>query len=148
MKTLVIEWKHLDINGETCNRCYDTGENLVQEVKRLKRVLEPKGITIELKETKLDDTMIRQSNALLFNGKPMEELLEIDVKENYCESCTALLGIETHCRTIIFEGNEYEDVPAKAIRKATYKVLGLEEGEKEQLGHSRCSCGQSNKTCC
>lgn len=34
MKTLKIEWRHLDVGGETCERCYDTGENLVNEVKR------------------------------------------------------------------------------------------------------------------
>lgn len=37
MKTLKIEWKHLDVAGDTCNRCYETGENLVQEIKRLNR---------------------------------------------------------------------------------------------------------------
>ena len=47
MNTLKIEWKHLDVEGETCNRCYDTGENLNQEVKRLNRFLRPQGIEVE-----------------------------------------------------------------------------------------------------
>lgn len=28
METLKIEWRHFDVEGETCDRCYDTGENL------------------------------------------------------------------------------------------------------------------------
>jgi hypothetical protein len=56
MKKLIIEWKHLDVEGETCDRCYDTGENLANEVKRLNRSLQPKGIEVELLETKLDET--------------------------------------------------------------------------------------------
>lgn len=39
MTTLKIEWRHLDVDDETCDRCYDTGENLFHEVKRLNKVL-------------------------------------------------------------------------------------------------------------
>jgi hypothetical protein len=53
--------------------------------------------------------------------------LNIKVAENYCDSCTALLGSETYCRTILFEGIEYEDVPAKAIRQAAYKAMGVKK---------------------
>lgn len=147
MKKLKIEWKHLDVEGETCNRCYDTGENLAQEVKRLKRALQPQGIEVELTETKLDDTNIPQSNTILFNGVPIEEILSIKVSQNYCDSCTTLLGTETYCRTVLYEGNEYEDIPAKAIRQAALKVLGIEEATKAPSGG--CCCGSnSGGSCC
>lgn len=81
MKTLKIEWKHLDVEGETCNRCYDTDENLAMEVKRLNRALQPQGIEVVLTETKLDDTQIPQSNIILFNGVPIEEILNIRVSK-------------------------------------------------------------------
>lgn len=145
LKTLKIEWRHLDVAGDTCDRCYDTGENLVQEIKRLNRALQPKGITVELTETKLDDTKIPQSNTILFNGVPIEDILDIQVSENYCDSCTNLLGTETYCRTVMFEGNEYEEIPAKAIRQAAFKVLGIEEEKKAPAGGSCCGCGSS---CC
>ena len=127
MKTLKIEWRHLDVEGETCDRCYDTGENLNQEAKRLNRVLNPQGILVEVAETKLDDTQIPQSNTILFNGVPIEDILSIKVSENYCDSCTLLLGKKTYCRTVFYEGNEYEDIPAKAIRQAALKILGMME---------------------
>ena len=146
MKTLRIEWRHLDVEGETCNRCYDTGENLTQEVKRLRRALQPQGIEVELSEAKLDDTQIPQSNTILFNGVPIEDVLNITVSENYCDSCTSLLGKETHCRTVTYEGSEYEEIPAKAIRQAAFKVLGLEEAKKAAPGNCGCDCKGSS--CC
>jgi hypothetical protein len=146
MKTLKIEWKHLDVAGETCNRCYDTGENLVQEVKRLNRSLQSLDIVVELIETKLDDKQIPQSNIILFNGVPIEDILNIEVSNNYCDSCTTLLGTDTYCRTVTYEGNVYEDIPAKAIRQAALKVLGIEEATKPSAGN--CSCNCSNSGCC
>lgn len=144
MKTLEIEWKHLDVSGETCNRCNDTGENLMQEVKRLSRALQYKGIDVKLIETKLDETQTSKSNSIYLNGIAIEEILEIEVSENYCDSCSDLLGAETYCRTVAYDGNEYEDIPAKAIRDAAYKMLGI-EGTK--IGQApKCSC--SRKNCC
>jgi hypothetical protein len=134
MQTLLIEWQHLDVEGETCNRCYDTGENLAAEVKRLNRSLNPQGIEVTYIEKKLDESQIPMSNGILFNGVPLESVLDIEVSQNYCGSCSDLLGGTTYCRTIRFEGNEYEDVPAKAIRQAAHKVLGLSVGTSTGSG--------------
>ena len=147
MKQLIIEWKHLDVKGETCDRCYDTGENLAAEVKRLNRALQLQGVQVEYIETKLDDTQIPESNVILFNGIPIESILDIKVAANYCESCTALLGADTYCRTITFEGNEYEDIPAKAIRQAAYKIMGIKENTDKSSGNSGC-CGNGGCSCC
>jgi hypothetical protein len=147
MKTLKIEWRHLDVDGETCDRCYDTGENLANEVKRLIRALQPQGIDVKFTETKLDDNQIPESNTILFNGVPIENILNIEESQNYCDSCSTLLGTKTYCRTVKFEGNEYEDIPAKAIRQAAYKALGLEETKPEQSGNSGCCCGGDSGCC-
>lgn len=146
MKNLKIEWRHLDVGGETCNRCYDTGDNLNSEVKRLNRILEPQGITVEWFETKLDDTQILQSNTILFNGIPIEDILKVKVAENYCDSCTSLLGKNTYCRTVIYDGIEYEDIPAKAIRDAAYIVLGIKNKKSILTKNSGCGCG--GNCCC
>jgi hypothetical protein len=145
MKTIKIEWKHLDVEGETCNRCYDTGENLNAEVRRLNRNLEPKGIKVEWIETKFDGTQISESNTILFNGIPIEDIIEIEVSENYCESCTDLLGTETYCRTVIYEGNEYEEIPAKAIRQAAMKMLDIGVRKTTPARSGSCGCKDS---CC
>lgn len=149
--SLVIEWKHLDADGETCDRCYDTGENLHAEIKRLQRKLEPKGIIVQLIETKLDETRVEESNQILMNGVLIEEIIDLKVRENYCASCSDLVGGETYCRTVIFDGEEYDDIPAKAIRLAAMKVLGL-EAEPSKVDDKPtgcgCGCGSGNGSCC
>ena len=90
-----------------------------------------KGFEIVLKETKLEDVDIEHSNEIFFNGVPIEEILSIKVADNYCESCSTLINEDAYCRTIIYNGNEYEDIPSKAIRHAAYKVLGLPTDEFE-----------------
>lgn len=145
MKTLVIEWKHLDVEGETCDRCYDTGENLANEVKRLNRALKPRDVEVKWIETKLGADAIPESNSLLFDGIAIEDIIEIEVLENFCESCSALMGSDTYCRAVKFEGELYEDIPAKAIRKAAYKVLGIEELVKAP--EAECCC-DSDCACC
>ncbi|MEX1377308.1 MAG: DUF2703 domain-containing protein [Eubacteriales bacterium] len=145
MKVLKIEWKHISVDGDTCDRCYDTGENLANEVKRLKRSFEPKGISIEMKDTIIDESQVKQSNTILFNDIPIEEILDIKISDNYCESCSNIIGKETYCRTVEFEGSEYEEIPAKAIRQAAYKVLGFDDSNKKPDSNG-CCCGNSN--CC
>lgn len=146
---LLIEWKHLDAGGETCDRCYDTGENLHAEIKRLQRKLEPQGITIQLIETKLDKTNVEESNQILMNGVLIEEIIDLKVMENYCASCSDLVGSETYCRTIIFDGEEYDDIPAKAIRLAVMKILNLNvETSKADDAPTGCGCGCSSGSCC
>ncbi len=145
MKILKIEWKHLDVKGETCNLCYDTGENLINEVKRLNRALNPKGIEIEIIETKLNESQINESNIILFDGVPIEDILEIKVVDKYCDSCTTLVGSDTYCRTVIYEDNEYEDIPAKAIRHAALKVLGIDEVTEPS---KKSDCGCNCNDCC
>lgn len=141
MKNLKIEWKHLDVDGETCVRCSDTGETLAQVVEDLSKKLAPKGIKVEYIETKLDDTQIPQSNIILFNGAPIEKVLDIAVSKNYCESCTSLLGKDTYCRTVEYEGTVFEDIPGKAIRQAAFKTLGLKDDQETAECSSGCSCG-------
>jgi len=133
-KVLLIEWRHLDVEGEMSARSYDTGENLAAEIKRLNRALNPQGIEVKYIEKKLDKSEIFESNMIFFNNVPLEDIINIEVSQNYCGSCSDLLGKTTYCRTIIFEGNEYEAVPAKAIRKAAYKVLGLDNNTSVNPG--------------
>lgn len=133
MKTLTIEWRHLDVAGETCERCSDTGSTLMKEVARINSSLESAGIKIEWFETKLEGDQITDSNSVLFDGIPIEEILFIRSSENYCGSCSDLLEKESFCRTIHYDGFEYEDIPAKAIHDAVYKALNIERPADTQM---------------
>ncbi|MBT0653218.1 DUF2703 domain-containing protein [Geomobilimonas luticola] len=128
MKELAIEWRHYDKEGATCDRCAATGTTVSEVVAGLGEELAGKGITVTLTETKLPEELMAHSNMILFNGVPLEEVLEnAAADENHCSSCSCLTGTETSCRTVEYEGKSYEEIPAELIRKAAYKAIGLNE---------------------
>lgn len=121
-----IEWRHLEIGGDTCTRCAETGKNLAQVVRDLHKELASRGVEVIFTETTLGPDRIGESNAVLFNGVPLEQILSgVEVSENYCASCSDLTGSEVYCRTVRFKGETHEEVPRLLIREAAYKAAGL-----------------------
>ena len=127
MKKLKIEWRHFETGGQTCERCGDTGGTLRRVIEELSREFAEKGVVMTLTETCLLASSIAQSNMILFNGVPLEELLDgAEVSSNECCSCSCLIGEDTECRTLVYQGETYEDIPPGLIRKAALKaVAGL-----------------------
>ncbi|MCB2191617.1 MAG: DUF2703 domain-containing protein [Deltaproteobacteria bacterium] len=124
MKRLEIEWKHLDKDGQTCERCGDTGDTVRRVVKELESELQSKGWEITFQETLLTDQEIPESNEIRLNGVPLEEILPQATKsENCCSSCEDLLGLPTLCRTIEYQGTTFEAIPPELIRQAVYNVI-------------------------
>ena len=124
MKELVIEWRHYEKEGATCDRCSATGSSVAAVVSELTAELAGKGIAVKFLETPLPETMMAQSNLILLNGVPLEALLEqATAGENACLSCSCLTGSDTSCRTVEYEGKTHEEIPAELIRKAAYKAI-------------------------
>lgn len=124
MKELVIEWRHYAHQGATCDRCAATGSSISEVISELSAELAGRGITITLTETILPEELMAQSNTILFNGVPLEAVLNhAATDENPCPSCSCLTGTETSCRTVQYEGKSYEEIPAELVRKAVYKVI-------------------------
>lgn len=126
MKELIIEWRHFEKEGATCLRCSATGKALEEVVGYLRKELAPQGIQVAFAETKLPVEELGQSNMILFNGAPLEELLAgAEASESECRSCSCLTGTEALCRTVEYEGKSYEEIPEALIREAAYKALRL-----------------------
>ena len=124
MRELLIEWRHYEKNGATCVRCSNTGKTLNEVVKLLAVEFKDQGIQVNFTETLLQEKEIDLSNLILFNGVPLEEILEnAGTLENACPSCSCLTGKETSCRTVEHEGVTYEEVPAELIRRAALKAI-------------------------
>jgi len=124
MNLLEIEWRHLDKEGKTCDRCADTGETVREACEALARELEPAGWEVRLRETLLTDREIGDSNMILLNGTPMEELLpDARAAESCCASCGDLLGVPVLCRTLERDGRTYEAIPASLIREAAHRLI-------------------------
>jgi len=125
MKTVIVEWRHLDVEGKTCDRCVETGKGIIELTKRLQQECRPKGVEILFTETRLTETEIGQSNLVLINGIPLENVLPLTTaSENSCCSCGGLTGKAESCRTIIRHGQTYEAIPGEFIREAICMVAG------------------------
>lgn len=126
MNELTIEWRHYEKKGETCDRCAATGSSVKEVVSQLSNDLAGKGITVIFTETILPEELMTQSNMILFDGVPLEAILDnAAADESHCPSCSCLTSSETSCRTVEYEGETYEEIPSELIRKAAHKVLGL-----------------------
>jgi hypothetical protein len=143
MKTLTIEWKHLDQNGSTCERCDDTGTTLRQTVRRLRRCLRSRDIAVRLVETKLTAACLAESNTILFNTVPLETVLgDACAGSSDCESCGELLDAKVQCRTLERAGKTHEAIPAEMICEAACRVAGCEDcgcSEAKPCG-PKCGC--------
>jgi len=115
-----VEWRHYDKEGSTCDRCSGTGANLAAVAKEFAG----RGVAIELQETLLSADRISESNLVLINGVPLEELLTNSVAgESECPSCSCLTGAETSCRTVKCDGEVYEELPQELIRRGIEAAL-------------------------
>lgn len=123
MKHLEIEWRHLEKEGNTCVRCSDTGRALEEVMADLSEECRPCGWEIFFKEIKLTGKDIAESNMILFNGVPIEEILPgARASESYCASCCEFTGAPTSCRTVEYESRSYETIPESLIRQALCAV--------------------------
>lgn len=113
MAPLVVEWRHYDKDGQTCSRCSGTGANLARVVEEFRG----RGIGVELQETLLPYERISESNLVLLNGVPLEELLSASAGESECVSCGCLAGQSTRCRTVECGGETFEELTPELIRK-------------------------------
>lgn len=118
MNRLVVEWRHLAVEGETCERCGSTGMNLRAVVAELTPVLGVRGIALELREELLSPAAIARSNDVLVGGTPIEELVGGRAAATDCPSCSTLVGAPCACRTIRVGDQEFEELPASLIAAA------------------------------
>lgn len=124
MRALKIEWRHYDKEGQTCDRCAATGKSVKEVVAALTAELSTRDIAVTFIETTLPEERMPESNLILFNGTPLEEILaEADTSDSHCASCSCLTGTNTTCRTIEYNGKTFEEIPEELIREAAYAAL-------------------------
>jgi hypothetical protein len=129
---LTVEWRHLDLDDKTCTRCSKTGTALSQVLTELRQESKYRDVEVIFTETKLSAEQIQQSNMILLNGRPLEDILsDAKADENYCSSCSCLTGKEARCRTISYNDMVYEDIPVELIRMSVEMILRLNDEVSE-----------------
>ena len=145
MKTLHIEWKHLDKDSGTCDRCAETGATLRRVMNDLTGELAAQDIRVTFMETSLSENEIPQSNSVLFNGVPLEDLLPgVQVIDNHCASCSNLCDEDTSCRAIRAGETTYEAIPEFMIRQAALQAAGVQSPlpVHNEPAEACCACGE------
>lgn len=126
--TLTIEWRHIggDVDS-TCERCGETGTALHRVVEELRPVCAERGIALRVLETELPDERVAESNTILFNDVPLEDLIAgMEVTATPCASCACITGQDgVECRAVEVDGDRYEAIPAEMIRQAALRAMGL-----------------------
>ncbi|KUK61404.1 MAG: hypothetical protein XE10_1495 [Methanoculleus marisnigri] len=126
---LVVEWRHIGRDIEhTCERCGETGKAVMDVVEQIRPILEEEGITVRVVETPIENAAIKESNSILFNGMPLEDLIEgMEVTTTPCASCACITGQDdAACRAVEYDGERYESIPPELIARAALRALGLE----------------------
>ncbi len=120
---LTVNWQRMvSDEGQTCDRCGDTQEELSKAIETLQESLRPLGIEIALVEEALTieecAADIVQSNRIVIGDRTLEEWLGGEVGQSLCVSCCSVIGEEVECRTVSVDGSTYEVVPAELIVRA------------------------------
>lgn len=152
---LIIDFLYLDLS--LCERCQATDivldEALIElrdELKDVKQISVNKIKILSDKEAKKYDLI--SSPTLRINGKDIEEIItgKLEIKENYCSSCSEVCCGDTNCRTYEYNGTISDFIPKEMIKEAIMLVLGIKtEPKEDETGDSPC-CPPSNQTssCC
>lgn len=146
MNPLRITWKRLVKQGETCQRCGSTQQNVVSAVTKLEAALQPLGIKPVLETLTIDDASFRadpsESNRIWIAGKPMEEWLGAKVGKSPC--CTVCGDLP--CRTVEVDGSTFETIPEDLIVRATMIAASAAIGPAASPP-SESSCCSTNCNC-
>lgn len=113
-----IKWQRLVAKGETCPRCESTEQELNKAIDKLQQALSPLEIKVTLEKEEINISEFEQdplqSNRILINDQPIENLLKGKVGQSpCCEVCGP-----TDCRTMEIDGQIYETIPSELIIQA------------------------------
>jgi hypothetical protein len=122
-KTIDIEFLYLDLN--VCDQCKGSESNLEEALADVSLLLEKTGVSVNLRKTHVET--FEQALALGFVSSPTIRIngrdVALEVKENYCSSCSELSGDETYCRVWNFQGEEFSTAPKSLVIEAILREI-------------------------
>lgn len=132
----MVEWRHIgkDVSN-TCERCSETGTNVMSVIREISLFLQDEGISVRFVETKLPAAAVSESNAVLFNGMYLEDLIDgMEVSFTECKSCSCITGEDfVECRAVDYKGERYEAIPPELIIRAALRAVGFEDDPETEL---------------
>jgi hypothetical protein len=122
-RILKIEFMYIDLS--MCTRCQRTKLNLEEAVAEVAQVLKATGVDISVRKIHVQSE--EQARELGFVISPTIRIdgkdIELDVKENLCETCSDLCGEGVECRVWTYQGKEYTEPPKGMIIDAILREI-------------------------
>lgn len=133
-KQVVIDFLYLDLN--ICERCKGTDLTLDEALIDVANVLEATGVEVLVNKINVNKEEFAithkfvSSPTIRING----EDIQMEIKENNCESCGDLCGDKVDCRIWVYLGNEYSTPPKAMIIEAILKTIygNIKKAQVEQ----------------
>lgn len=122
-KSITIDFLFLDLS--VCTRCQDTDTSLEEALAEVSKVLQATGIEVIVNKINVSSEELAlkykfiSSPTIRANGRD----IQMEFKENLCESCGDLCGDEVECRVWIYQGREYNAPPKSMIIEALLKEV-------------------------
>lgn len=117
MNSLRIKWQRLVTNGQTCERCGSTEDELDRAMSILTESLSPMKIEVTLEKMEISFEEFEKnpliSNQIWINEKPLEEWVGGMIGQSQC--CGPYASCD--CRTVSVDGEPYETIPSDLITK-------------------------------
>jgi hypothetical protein len=150
MKSLVVEWQRLlDEQQKTCPRCSSTEQEVEKAVSSLKEELAPFDIDVTLRKSAIDPESFKrdalQSNKITIGGKALENWLAATTGQSKCcDACG-----DADCRTIEYDGQTHEAVPADLIVRAGLAAASkMYNVQPPAAGKKKSALKMLSKGCC
>lgn len=122
-KSMVIDFLYLDLS--VCTRCQGTDTSLDEALAEVSKVLEATGVEVLVNKINVDTEELAKKHRFIssptirVNGRD----IQMEVKENLCESCGDLCGDEVDCRVWVYQGREFSVPPKAMIIEAILKEV-------------------------
>jgi len=136
-KRIVIDFLYLDVT--VCERCQGADTSLDEALSEVSAVLESTGVEVivnkinVVREELAEQYKFVSSPTIRVNGLD----IQMDFKENLCESCGDLCGDDVDCRVWVYQGKEYTVPPKAMIIEAILKeVYGGSIKKQEEQEYS------------
>jgi NAD-dependent dihydropyrimidine dehydrogenase PreA subunit len=123
LKPVVVEYLYLDLS--TCDRCKGTDSVLDDVLMTMMPTLKMAGYNVILRKTEISDALLAKKHR--FYSSPTIRVNGHDifgiVKENKCDCCAGISGMDVDCRTYEYEGTSYDVPTKKMVSEAILKIV-------------------------
>lgn len=122
-KRLDIEFMYVDLS--VCTRCQGTETSLEEAISEVARILAAAGVEVAVHKIHIQSE--EQALMLGFVSSPTIRIngrdIQLDVRENLCDSCGDLCGEDMDCRIWVYQGKEYSTPPKAMIIDAILREV-------------------------